>query len=70
MMPKGKGYKKKSDKYDIGHTAVNVNYSTPHQKVIQVQKRPKALGMGKVGVIGMTSMGNHKTGKQSTKMGY
>lgn len=57
-MPKGMGYKKKpmktAGKYDSGHVAINSQYSTPHQKTlggsIGVEK---ALGMGKVGRIGM-----------------
>jgi len=69
-MPKGKGYATKRTKYDDGNQAVNRNYSTPHQKVIQVTKQPKAMGMGKVGIIGITSMGNTKKGKKTTKMGY
>lgn len=65
-MPKGKGYDKEENKWDKGYEAVNVNYSTPHQKTITVTKQPKAMGMGKVGRIGITSMGNTRHGKHKT----
>lgn len=66
-MPKGIGYSKGPNKWDKNNQlAVNTEYSTPHQKTIVIQKQPKALGMGKVGRIGITSMGNCSLGKKST----
>ena len=69
-MPKGKGYGTKRSKWEDGDIGVNQNYSTPHQKTITIEKRSKALGMGKVGVIGITSMGNTSKGTKSSKMEY
>ena len=57
-MPQGKGYKMPRTIYDDGTQAVNRDYETPHQKVLEGGIGiEKAAGDGKVGRIGITLRG-------------